>query len=477
MSAKLLTSSQKENIKNYKYSVVDNSLTSKYLKKHWEYFQGFFPDYVAPNVISLTGLIITLYGWDICNTYYVDRPYVSCLLTVLCLFTYLNLDAIDGIHARKTKNSSPVGEIIDHGCDSVSAFFIGLIVFKFLYIINLNILWYLTIPVSMGFSYAHLMTLVNPNLQFGKYTGPSEIILYVCALMTLKTFGIGSVYLQYFSTCLSQYSTNIFCCVFCVTLYHVNFIIRKKYPYTANGVSLVYIVLMLKGYLLDEPTLLSVIADNMIIATMTCDIIISKMAKKNLSQWIIVIALVSQLSNIIGIIISLFFVTFQIYEIADYMNIPILSTNINIYCSGVFDLCHAGHIKMFENSLQFGNKLYVGVHNDEAVKSYKREPIKNHEERCRDVRNAKFVTEVIPNADLFVTREDIEKYNIHIVVCSEEYFDEKDDLKGYYKVPRDMGILRVLPYSKEISTSDLIKRIASRNTLENKQKNDNVSFV
>lgn len=33
----------------------------------------------------------------------------------------MTLDAIDGKHARNTGNSSPLGELFDHGCDALSS--------------------------------------------------------------------------------------------------------------------------------------------------------------------------------------------------------------------------------------------------------------------------------------------------------------------------------------------------------------------
>lgn len=41
-------------------------------------------------------------------------------LTGFGLFIYQSLDAIDGKQARRTGSSSPLGELFDHGCDSVS---------------------------------------------------------------------------------------------------------------------------------------------------------------------------------------------------------------------------------------------------------------------------------------------------------------------------------------------------------------------
>jgi len=66
-----------------------------------------------------------------------------------------------------------------------------------------------------------------------------------------------------------------------------------------------------------------------------------------------------------------------------------------------------------------------------------------------------------------ITEEFLKKYNIHIVAHSIEY-DSPDDI--YYKIPRQLGITRVLPRTEGISTSDLIKRIRKRDDLEvNKQ--------
>jgi phosphatidylglycerophosphate synthase len=36
------------------------------------------------------------------------------------LFVYQTLDAIDGKQARRTGSSNSLGELFDHGCDSVS---------------------------------------------------------------------------------------------------------------------------------------------------------------------------------------------------------------------------------------------------------------------------------------------------------------------------------------------------------------------
>jgi ethanolaminephosphotransferase len=37
------------------------------------------------------------------------------LLNAFCIFMYQTLDAIDGKQARRTQQSSPLGELFDHG--------------------------------------------------------------------------------------------------------------------------------------------------------------------------------------------------------------------------------------------------------------------------------------------------------------------------------------------------------------------------
>jgi choline/ethanolamine phosphotransferase len=46
----------------------------------------------------------------------------------LGIFIYQTLDAIDGKQARRTGSSSPLGELFDHGCDSLST---GIMIFLF----------------------------------------------------------------------------------------------------------------------------------------------------------------------------------------------------------------------------------------------------------------------------------------------------------------------------------------------------------
>ena len=149
-------------------------------------------------------------------------------------------------------------------------------------------------------------------------------------------------------------------------------------------------------------------------------------------------------------------------DICHHMNLPLMSVCRNVYCDGVYDLCHIGHKTAFKNALKMGNRLFVGVCNDADCSVYKRPPIMNHEERCAEVEMCRGVTKVIPNAPTFgLTKEFLDKHKIHIVACGEEYFEKFPDPKDdkYYGVPRQMGIARPTPRFESMSTSDIISRV------------------
>lgn len=57
-----------------------------------------------------------------------QAPTWAYLACALGLFIYQSLDAIDGKQARRTNSSTPLGELFDHGCDSLST---GLLMFVY----------------------------------------------------------------------------------------------------------------------------------------------------------------------------------------------------------------------------------------------------------------------------------------------------------------------------------------------------------
>lgn len=130
---------------------------------------------------------------------------------------------------------------------------------------------------------------------------------------------------------------------------------------------------------------------------------------------------------------------------------------IRVYTDPVADLFHYGHMEFLKKARALGDYLLVGISADDVLESYKRRPILTMNERAAAVAGCRYADEVIINAPFIVDRAWIDKYDIHLVVRGDDFTQEQ--LEQYYKVPMDMGILRTVPYTPGISTSEIISRI------------------
>lgn len=92
------------------------------------------------------------------------------LLFAIGLFVYQTLDACDGKQARRTGSSSPLGELFDHGCDSLSTVFVALASCVAVQMGHYPIvMFYQVIAASTLFYTAHWQTYVSGTLVFGKF--------------------------------------------------------------------------------------------------------------------------------------------------------------------------------------------------------------------------------------------------------------------------------------------------------------------
>jgi ethanolaminephosphotransferase len=85
-------------------------------------------------MVSLSGLLFTMLAAILIIIYDVTlTKYVPAWLSFyggFAVFMFQTLDAIDGKHARNTQQSSPLGQLFDHGCDAVNTPLTLLLVFS-----------------------------------------------------------------------------------------------------------------------------------------------------------------------------------------------------------------------------------------------------------------------------------------------------------------------------------------------------------
>mmetsp|Transcript_98234 Transcript_98234/g.275027 ORF Transcript_98234/g.275027 Transcript_98234/m.275027 type:complete len:404 (-) Transcript_98234:163-1374(-) len=90
----------------------------------WKPFSEVLPRWLAPNALTLIGLSAVVTSSAllvVCSPSFVSAtPAWVELLTAFLLIVYQTCDACDGLQARRTGASSPLGELLDHGCDGVT---------------------------------------------------------------------------------------------------------------------------------------------------------------------------------------------------------------------------------------------------------------------------------------------------------------------------------------------------------------------
>ncbi|GAA5839404.1 hypothetical protein JCM11251_003969 [Rhodosporidiobolus azoricus] len=122
---------------SYSYSAVDKSPLSNYVMRYWwTWTASFMPPWLAPNCITLIGFgavalnFLTVWvfvpsleaGEDVGKGLW--WVWASCAVG---LFFYQTMDNIDGKQARRTGSGSPMGEMFDHGCDTLNCPLSGII--------------------------------------------------------------------------------------------------------------------------------------------------------------------------------------------------------------------------------------------------------------------------------------------------------------------------------------------------------------
>jgi len=129
---------------------------------------------------------------------------------------------------------------------------------------------------------------------------------------------------------------------------------------------------------------------------------------------------------------------------------------IRVYTDMAADMFHIGHLNLIKRAKGMGDYLIVGIHSDEDIGNYKRPPIIPENDRYEIIRSCRYVNEVIEAAPLVMTKEFIEANNIDLVVRGN---DVTPELLRQQAAPNEMGIMRYLPRTKNISTTDIIQKI------------------
>lgn len=173
-SSDILSPQQLKRLTEHKYSCSGSSFLDPFMQPFWNWVTSKCPLWLAPNLMTLSGLFVNIVTSLILVWYSPtatqEVPRWAFLLCALGLFVYQTLDACDGKQARRTGTSSPLGELFDHGCDSISTVFVALAVCVAVKLGSYPAWMFFQCFVAITLFYcAHWQTYVSGTLRFGKF--------------------------------------------------------------------------------------------------------------------------------------------------------------------------------------------------------------------------------------------------------------------------------------------------------------------
>jgi ethanolaminephosphotransferase len=115
-------------------------------------------------------LLFSFYGCDFEG----PVPAWWCIFEGISYFFARLLDEMDGKQARKTGNSSPVGLLFDHGCDSFSTAILALMLSKMMQVGNGPIVLWGILGVTQSFYFSTLEEYYIGGLFLGPFNGVTD---------------------------------------------------------------------------------------------------------------------------------------------------------------------------------------------------------------------------------------------------------------------------------------------------------------
>ncbi|TRY57855.1 hypothetical protein DNTS_017653 [Danionella cerebrum] len=188
-----LSAAQLKRLEEHKYSAAGRSLLEPPCQIYWNWLVQQTPTWVAPNTLTITGLLVNIVT-TVILVYYSptateEVPGWAFVLSALGLFIYQSLDAIDGKQARRTNSSSALGELFDHGCDAVSTVFVAVGTCICCGVgVDSNWMFFCGFVAMFMFFCAHWQTYVSGTLRFG-LVDVTEVQIAIIIMYIMTAFG------------------------------------------------------------------------------------------------------------------------------------------------------------------------------------------------------------------------------------------------------------------------------------------------
>lgn len=124
------------------------------------------------------------------------------------------------------------------------------------------------------------------------------------------------------------------------------------------------------------------------------------------------------------------------------------------YTSGVYDVIHVGHIRLFQRMKECFEEVVVGVHDDDSI-THKPKPLIPYHQRLEMVQACKYVDRVVEHAPLVTTNELLDSVGAEYVVAGRE---SDEYIQSMY--PVDFSRLHLINRTSDVSSRQIKTQIS-----------------
>ncbi|KAK3720851.1 hypothetical protein LTR37_003514 [Vermiconidia calcicola] len=184
-----------KHFKTYKYSSVDKSPISKYILKHyWNACVELLPLWLAPNMVTLIGFFFIIGNVGLLELTDPDLVgpaqrwiYFSYAFGI---WAYSTMDNIDGKQARRTGTSSGLGELFDHGIDSLNCTLASLLEVSAVGLGSTYLGAFTALIPTLPMFFSTWETYHTHTLYLGYFNGPTEGLILAATITIISgTYG------------------------------------------------------------------------------------------------------------------------------------------------------------------------------------------------------------------------------------------------------------------------------------------------
>ena len=136
-----------------------------------------------------------------------------------------------------------------------------------------------------------------------------------------------------------------------------------------------------------------------------------------------------------------------------------------VFTNGCFDILHKGHTTYLQSASKLGDTLIIGLNSDESVNSLKGpgRPINNETDRAEVLLSLGFIDAVVIFNEE-TPRELISELLPDVLVKGGDY--NKDEIAGASDVETNGGEVKILPFLKGYSTTNILKKRSGKGLTE-----------